>query len=170
MSARIYTIGYEGAELGEFIATLRAHGIKQVIDIRELPLSRRKGFSKNQLKDALECNGIEYAHLKALGDPKPGREAARRGDFAEFRLIFKRHMATSIAASALLSVAGIAEVQASCLMCFERDYENCHRAIVAEKLRHASSFEVTHLTVAAKQRNKDSSIHDNRNGRELSLG
>src|SRR4051794_20207544 len=74
---RIFTIGYEGTTIGEFIAALEAAGVERVIDVRALPLSRRPGFSKSPLRAALEEMGIEYLHLKALGTP--AKTALRRG-------------------------------------------------------------------------------------------
>ena len=70
---RIFTIGYEGTTVPEFIAALKQAGVERVIDVRALPLSRRPGFSKSGLKAALEEAGIEYVHLKALGTPADGR-------------------------------------------------------------------------------------------------
>ncbi|MBU1626147.1 DUF488 domain-containing protein, partial [bacterium] len=65
----LYTIGYEGRETDEFISELKKHDITRLIDIRENPFSRKKGFYKSALKTALENQGIEYIHLKALGTP-----------------------------------------------------------------------------------------------------
>src|SRR5215213_5559790 len=76
---RIFTIGYEGATVPEFLAALKDAGVERVIDVRALPLSRRPGFSKSPLRAALEEAGIEYVHLKALGTPADGRAAARAG-------------------------------------------------------------------------------------------
>jgi uncharacterized protein (DUF488 family) len=90
----IYTIGYEGASVQGLIGTLEHMGIQHVLDVRELPQSRRPGFSKKVLAEALAQAGIEYSHLRQLGDPKNGREAARRGDINEFKAIFEAHMDT----------------------------------------------------------------------------
>jgi hypothetical protein len=76
---RIFTIGYEGTTVPEFIAALKGAGVERVIDVRALPLSRRPGFSKSALTAALQESGIEYLHLKALGTPAEGRAAARAG-------------------------------------------------------------------------------------------
>src|SRR6185369_12843167 len=76
---RIFTIGYEGSTMPEFLAARRKAGVERVIDVRALPLSRRPGFSKTPLRLALEEAGIEYVHLKALGTPAEGRTAARAG-------------------------------------------------------------------------------------------
>ena len=72
---RIFTIGYEAATMADFLAALTAAGVTRVIDVRALPLSRRPGFSKTPLKNALAEAGIDYVHLKALGTPAEGREA-----------------------------------------------------------------------------------------------
>jgi len=87
------TIGYEGSVLPDFINTLISAGIKRLIDIREVPLSRKQGFSKRALSEALSGAGLHYAHLRALGDPKAGREAARKGDRHTFVRIYSNHLA-----------------------------------------------------------------------------
>lgn len=80
----LFTIGYEGVCIGDFMATLRLAGITTLVDIRELPLSRKPGFSKRALAGHVEAVGISYYHIQALGDPKAGRTAAREGRLAEF--------------------------------------------------------------------------------------
>lgn len=75
----IFTIGYEGATVAEFIAALTGAGVERLIDVRALPLSRRPGFSKTALKAALHEAGIECVYLRALGTPADGRDAARAG-------------------------------------------------------------------------------------------
>ena len=85
---RIFTIGYEGTTVPEFVAALKNAGVERVIDVRALPLSRRPGFSKSPLKAALGEAGIEYVHLKALGTPSEGRTAARAGRHADLERIY----------------------------------------------------------------------------------
>jgi len=77
MEKTFYTIGYEGAEIGDFVATLLHFEIDTLIDIRDVPLSRKRGFAKSALAEILRANSVEYVHLKGLGDPKEGREAWR---------------------------------------------------------------------------------------------
>jgi uncharacterized protein (DUF488 family) len=79
MRLKLFTIGYEGATMGEFLAALQAAGVERLIDVRAVPNSRRPGFSKTPLRNALAEVGIEYVHLRALGTPAAGREAAREG-------------------------------------------------------------------------------------------
>jgi uncharacterized protein (DUF488 family) len=77
------TIGYESATLPDVIGTLRTAGVKVVVDVRAVAASRRAGFSKTMLRASLAAEGIGYEHLRSLGTPKPGREAARKGRTAE---------------------------------------------------------------------------------------
>src|SRR5688572_14969696 len=92
MSHPIYTIGYAGAEPSAFLRTLQAAGVKLVLDIRAQPVSRKKGFSKNQLAALLASAGIAYRHLRGLGTPKAGRDAAKSGDVGTFTEIFQAHL------------------------------------------------------------------------------
>jgi uncharacterized protein (DUF488 family) len=80
MTHPICTIGYEGANMPGFVTALREAGVTLVLDIRAQPISRKKGFSKHQLPAHLQEAGIAYRHLRGLGTPKAGREAARGGD------------------------------------------------------------------------------------------
>jgi len=130
----IYTIGYEGTDIERFVRTLKTVGVTTLADVRDLPLSRKRGFSKNALRNHLEIEGINYIHLKQLGDPKAGREAARRKDFAGFRRIFEHHISTAESNSALRDLSRIARGSRTCMMCFERNPIHCHRTIVAQRL------------------------------------
>ncbi len=67
--AKLFTIGYEGRSLTEFVQLLVKNAITRVIDVRELPLSRRRGFSKTSLTEALAAHDIEYVHLRKAGNP-----------------------------------------------------------------------------------------------------
>jgi uncharacterized protein (DUF488 family) len=147
MKLAISTIGYEGAAIGTFIAALRGASIKVLIDVRDIPLSRKKGFSKNQLAETLRSWGIEYVHLRGLGDPKEGREAARSGKISLFEKIFNKHLRSQTAAKDLKTAATLIRNNRACLMCFEADYEKCHRNIVAGRLAQMTGLTVSHLAV-----------------------
>src|SRR5688572_24038191 len=84
----IFTIGYEAATMRDFIAALESASVERIIDVRALPLSRRPGFSKTPLRGALAEAGIDYVHLRALGTPPAGREAARKGRHDDLRRIY----------------------------------------------------------------------------------
>lgn len=131
----LMTIGYEGSTIDDFVKTLEVAGVNILVDVRAVTVSRKKGFSKNGLAARLHEHGIRYIHAKHLGDPKPGREAARAGDYKSFRRIFGEHLATEDAQTAVREVASIAASAMTCLMCYERDPSTCHRQIVATQLR-----------------------------------
>lgn len=143
----IYTLGYEGAALPDFIRTLEDTGVSLLLDIRELPQSRRPGFSKRALSEALADAGIAYRHVRQLGDPKPGRDAARRGAMEEFRSIFNAHLDLEACQKALQEVAQDADAETVVLMCYERAPHDCHRSLVAQHLVHLRSFRIVHLDV-----------------------
>src|SRR3546814_17179944 len=130
MNSILYTIGYEGSDIAHFLLTLQQCGIKRVIDVREVPLSRKRGFSKTALAAKLVESGIDYSHFKALGDPKPGRDAMRRGDFSAFVDIYSEHLATPEAQAALHDAVDLAMRSSSGLLCFERSPKECHRTMV----------------------------------------
>lgn len=142
----IYTIGYEGADGDRFLDTLKEAGIAAVADVRAVALSRKKGFSKNQLRNSLAERGIGYRHFIDLGTPKAGREAARADDTARMRQIFCEQLATDGAQRQLEELADLAGAQPICLLCFERDPARCHRRIIAERLAQRG-FEPVDLAV-----------------------
>jgi uncharacterized protein (DUF488 family) len=130
----LYTIGYEGTDIDKFVATLKTVGVSLLADVRALPLSRKKGFSKNRLRERIEEEGMQYIHLGALGDPKDGRNAARAGRYDEFRKIYNKHLTRTEPQQALKELAVLARTHTTCLMCFEREPTECHRLIVASQL------------------------------------
>lgn len=141
------TIGYEGASLDDFIRTLKDNKIEHLIDVRERAQSRRPGFSKTALSSRLGEAGISYTHLRELGDPKEGREAARAGDFDSFRNIYKKVLKTDKARIALEIIATISREQRSCLLCYERDPLTCHRKMISDKISADEQVEIRHLGV-----------------------
>lgn len=126
----IYTIGYEGATLDEVIAALTTAGVERVIDVRQLPLSRRPGFSKAPLKAALAEAGIDYVHLKALGTPKPGRDAAKKGDRATLETVYAGQLGLPEAQADAARMRALAMEKPSALLCFEREPAMCHRTLL----------------------------------------
>lgn len=145
MGKTLHTIGYEGAALDGFLSALGRARVSLVIDVRAVAVSRRKGFSKTALAAALAMNGIDYLHLRDLGDPKPGREAAREGRMADFRRIYRAHLTKSVARAALAEASKAATQQAACLLCYEAEPNGCHRSIVAAELARNAAFAINHL-------------------------
>jgi uncharacterized protein (DUF488 family) len=145
---KLFTVGYEGSKPSDLFASLQESGVSLLIDVRDVPISRKPGFSKTALTQGLDNAGIRYLHLKGLGDPKPGRIAAREGRFSDFRRIFGRHMMTTAAQQALSEAVTAASKSIACLLCFEQDHSNCHRCIVAESMAQRGKFSLVHLTAA----------------------
>ncbi|MFT3729093.1 MAG: DUF488 domain-containing protein [Terricaulis sp.] len=142
---QIWTIGYEKVGVPDFVACLKAAKIKTLIDVREIANSRRAGFSKNGLAASLSEAGIGYIHMKALGTPKLGREAARRGDTKTMQRIFEAKMAAPESQLALAETAALAAKGRVCMMCLEHDWRECHRNIVAQHLSADFAIKPQHL-------------------------
>ncbi|PZO55174.1 MAG: DUF488 domain-containing protein [Alphaproteobacteria bacterium] len=149
MAAKIWTIGYEKVGQADFVAALKAAKIKTLIDVREVANSRRAGFSKKSLAAALDEAGIVYVHMKPLGTPKAGREAARKGDNQTMRRIFKAKLVEPESQLALAETAELAGKGRVCIMCLEHDWRDCHRTIVAEHLSEEFGLEAVNLSPEA---------------------
>ena len=129
---RLFTIGYEGATQAELIGALKAAGVERVIDVRAVPMSRKPGFSKNILAAGLREAGIDYVHLRALGTPPAGREAARKGRFDVMERIYAEQLETTEAGVDAARMVALAKEKPSVLLCFERDPAHCHRTPLRE--------------------------------------
>jgi len=127
---RIFTIGYEGSTVPEFISALQKAGVERLIDVRALPLSRRPGFSKSSLRAALEEAAIDYVHLKALGTPAEGRTAARAGRHADMERIYAGQLELPEAMAQSAQMLELAAEKPTAIMCMEREPEHCHRTLL----------------------------------------
>jgi uncharacterized protein (DUF488 family) len=167
----VATIGYEKASLADFIGTLKLSKIEVLVDVRDRAQSRRPGFSKSSLSEALRDAGIGYVHMRELGDPVEGREAARRGDYAAFHAIFTEVMASTRAKEAIKKLEKLALERDICLMCYERDQTVCHRKIVAERLEQSLGRKARHLGVkeGAGKPTTARRVHDPNQGTAASL-
>jgi uncharacterized protein (DUF488 family) len=143
MTLTIFTIGYEAATMTDFLAALTSAGVERVIDVRALPLSRRPGFSKSPLRVALGEAGIGYVHLRALGTPAAGREAARKGRHEELKRIYAGQLELPEAIAEGAQMLDLATERPSALLCFEREPGGCHRSLLLAAV--SSEAEVVHL-------------------------
>jgi uncharacterized protein (DUF488 family) len=143
----LYTIGYEKTLLRDVVSTLAAARVATIMDVRDRPISRRPGFSKRQLAAAIEEAGMRYVHLQALGTPPEGRLAGRRREWDRFWGIVEEKLARPEAQLALQEAGEIAEAAPSCLLCYEDDWQICHRRRVAEILAQRHDLAVFHLKV-----------------------
>lgn len=145
MPQPLFTIGYEGKTIDEFLGELAAAGVELVIDVRAVAASRRPGFSKTALASALTERGIDYLQLRALGTPRAGRDAARKGRIAEMRAIYAGQLETPEAEVAMEQALAATTGHRAALLCYEADAGGCHRAMVAERLIERGTFEVRNL-------------------------
>ncbi|MGC2519134.1 MAG: DUF488 domain-containing protein [Burkholderiales bacterium] len=142
---KLYTFGYEGLKLDTFIDRLTEAGVRQIVDVREYPLSRKKGFSKNALSAALAVHGIEYVHIAALGCPKAIRQRFKLdGNWSTYERSFCRYLKTQ--ADVVRELARVTKIRTACLLCFEADYSRCHRSFVARAAVACGAPRLVHLT------------------------
>jgi len=145
MADHIFTLGYQALSLNIFIARLKEVGVETVIDVRANPLSRKRGFSKSALSTALANAGIAYAHVPAMGCPKPVRERYKRdGDWTAYTRGFLAYLKNQ--AEVLADLTKGAKASTSCLICFEADLDRCHRTFVARAAADIGRLSITHLT------------------------
>lgn len=152
----INTIGYEGVSSDAFVRTLKRSKISYLIDVRERAQSRRKGFSKTALAASLASEGIAYLHLRELGDPKLGREAARRGDVRAFQQIYAAVISAKAGREAVDTIIKVASENSVCLMCYERDPNTCHRKIITDMIEKLHAIKARHLEVDRIEHGKGS--------------
>ena len=145
MATTLFTIGYEGKTQDEFLSELDKAGVERVIDVRAVAASRRPGFSKTALANALRERGIDYLHLRPLGTPAAGREAAGKGRIAEMRRVYAQELETPETELAMAEALEAASEKKSALLCFEADAGGCHRTMLAERMIERRPFEVRDL-------------------------
>ena len=143
----LMTIGYEGLKPEEFIRLLEIGEVQTVVDVRQLPLSRKPGFSKVALASSVNQRGMKYIHMRELGCPKNIRHDYHIDrDWDRYTVRYKSYLEAQL--ESVLQLADLAMNERCCLLCFEADPNFCHRLYVAERVaslpdRH---FDVRHIT------------------------
>jgi uncharacterized protein (DUF488 family) len=147
---KLFTIGYEQTPASAVLDELEQAGVKLLVDVRAIAASRRPGFSKNQLAAGLLERGISYLHLRGLGTPKEGREAARGGKFETLHRIYAAHLKQPQAREELDQLSALVRKSGPvCILCYERDHAHCHRQWIAEVIEERDGVGIENL--AAKQ-------------------
>jgi uncharacterized protein (DUF488 family) len=133
----IVGIGYEGLDLEQFVARLLENRIDVLVDVRLTPISRKRGFSKTALGEAVSTAGVEYVHLPELGNPKADRPgfAGDAQELSDARGRYTDLLDAEAADAALDRLAALAEHNRVAVMCFEADEERCHRHVVLSEVR-----------------------------------
>jgi uncharacterized protein (DUF488 family) len=142
----LFTIGYEQTPAKSVLDELQNAGVKLLVDVRAVASSRRPGFSKSQLAAGLDERGIAYVHLRGLGTPKEGREAARSGHYDTLHKIYDAHLTTPQAKEQLDELSALVKTAGPvCLLCYERDHAHCHRQWIAEIIEERDHVKVDNL-------------------------
>jgi hypothetical protein len=133
---KVSTIGYEGRSIENFVEEVETAGIECVVDVRELPLSRRRGFSKTALSERLALAGIRYEHERSLGNPKDNRDDFRAGN--QRAITRYESLLAGSAADAIERLRRSIDASNIALLCYERDHSTCHRSCIT---RHMQSVD-----------------------------
>jgi uncharacterized protein (DUF488 family) len=142
---KLMTIGYEGASVEDFLATLTVAGVTTLLDIREIAASRRRGFAKTALRDNLASVDIAYRHEPALGSPRDIRHRLREtGNYERFFRDFDRYLTTQ---QDLLTRLATELAGTVALLCYERDHHECHRKSVAAAFNELTGLKPKHMGV-----------------------
>lgn len=145
----VFTIGYEGLDIDAFMSLLAEHGIDTIVDVRELPLSRKPGFSKKALTNILNISGREYVHMVDLGCPKLVRDRYREdGNWKRYTEGFLKYLKTQD--DAIVELSTLAATSNCALLCYEADSNFCHRSMVANAVKDYCGARVTHIKASAK--------------------
>lgn len=143
----LFTIGYEGLSIEEYINKLIQNNIKVLVDVRKNPLSRKFGFSKSALKAFVEKFNIEYVHIPELGIETDKRTSLETLDdynrlFEEYEIILDKKQNELSKIQNLINTK-----QRIALTCFEKDVRMCHRTRIKNKLEKISkkSYKITEL-------------------------
>ncbi|MCF4097827.1 DUF488 domain-containing protein [Maritalea mediterranea] len=139
----LFTIGYEGGSIDNYLNRLVAKGVSLLIDVRKNPISRKYGFSKRTLSDAVSKLGVDYLHIPELGINSVDRKSLNNID--DYKKLFDKYE-KEVLFYADTEVKFILEKlntrKRVAVTCFEADHCMCHRSRVANSVVAASNYEV----------------------------
>lgn len=130
----LVSIGYEGRSLDELLEVLAEHHVDVVADVRLTPMSRKPGLSKTKLAAALAGQGVDYVHLRLLGNPKENREPFWTGEVASGVARYRELLGEPAVSVAIDDLVTLASGQRVAVLCFERDHGRCHRQVVVDEV------------------------------------
>jgi hypothetical protein len=138
----IFTIGYEGSSLEEYLNKLIINNIKVLCDVRKNPLSMKYGFSKNQLKNACEGVGIEYIHIPELGiDSDKRQELNNQSNYDRLFLQYRQTTLVKTRHQQQQLLRLLENKKRIALTCFEANIHQCHRKHLAEAIATLPDFD-----------------------------
>ena len=138
----LFTIGYQGISLEEYLNRLLKNDIKILVDVRSNPLSMKYGFSKSQLQRYCENLGMRYVHVPEVGIQSEQRqELNTQADYDKLFAVYRQINLTTTTASQEKILNLLKENKRIALTCFEADINQCHRKHLAEAIKRLPSFE-----------------------------
>jgi uncharacterized protein (DUF488 family) len=126
---QIISLGYECRSIDEIVGLLEDCGVEKLIDVREAPRSRKKGFSKKALAAATEAAGIQHSHIRAAGNPY--RKEKKNIELC--LQLYRRHLHTNPDICDI--VAAELSDQPTAILCYEREHSHCHRSVLLDELK-----------------------------------
>lgn len=144
----LFTIGYEGISLEEYLVRLLKNNVKVLVDVRNNPLSMKFGFSKSQLKKYCTSLGIEYIHLPEVGIKSEQRqELNTQTDYDKLFEVYRKKNLTATGKTQNEILNLLKHHKRIALTCFEANICQCHRKHLAEAIENLPDFnyEVKHI-------------------------
>ncbi len=138
----LFTIGYEGIPLEEYLVRLLKNDVKALVDVRSNPLSMKYGFSKTLLKRYCESLGIKYIHIAEVGIRSEQRqELNTQADYDELFAVYRNQNLTRTKKEQIRILDLLRENKRIALTCFEANVCQCHRKHLAEAIEALPGFE-----------------------------
>lgn len=144
----LFTIGYEGISLEEYLVRLLKNDVKLLVDVRNNPLSMKYGFSKSQLVKYCLSLGISYVHIPEVGIQSNQRQELNAQ--SDYDRLFTHYRENNLSKT-INSQNGIFKLlkqhKRIALTCFEANICQCHRKHLAEAIEALPDFnyEVKHI-------------------------
>jgi uncharacterized protein (DUF488 family) len=150
--AKLFTVGYEGTDIDEFVEALHDHGIQHLADIRKNPVSRKKGFSKKRLAEKLAEKNIQYTHWPSLGVPTLWRKEAKAKIITREKM-FKDYVKKVLPERSddIDELITIMKKENLVLLCYEADEADCHRHYVVEEIKKREKIKVVDLKLLPEE-------------------
>jgi len=141
----VFTAGYQGQAIGDFLAKLKKANIELVLDVRYNPVSRVRGFSKSSLSDSCQTSGMTYKHFRNLGIPSALRKSLATPE--DYRRLFDKYERELLpqAEGELRQAEQLVREHLTVLICFEKDAGCCHRTRLARSISAMNGFRVIDL-------------------------
>jgi uncharacterized protein (DUF488 family) len=144
----LYTIGYEGISIEDYLNKLIKNDIKVLCDVRRNPISMKYGFSKNQLSGFCKALDIKYIHFPNLGIESNKRKSLNVQE--DYDILFDEYKSTILSTnvSDQRDIVELIDTELRvAVTCFETNIHQCHRFHLANSLQNFNGrdFKVIHI-------------------------